>query len=49
MKITNHFTDGTTRTTTAGVRVPYTAETAMAYRTLAAAQTANRQQVQNNS
>lgn len=48
MKITNHFTDGTTRTTTAGVRVPYTAETAMAYQTLAAAQTANRQQEQKN-
>ena len=46
MKITNHFTDGTTRPTTAGVRVPYTAETAMAYRTLAAAQTAARQQEQ---
>lgn len=48
MKITNHFTDGTTRTTTAGVQVPYTAETAMAYRTLAAAKTANRQQEQKN-
>ena len=46
MKITNHFTDGTTRTTTADVRVPYTAETAMAYRTLATAQTADRQQAQ---
>lgn len=46
MNITNHFTDGTTRPTTAGVRVPYTAETAMAYRTLAAAQTADRQQEQ---
>lgn len=46
MKITNHFTDGTTRPITAGVRVPYTAETAMAYRTLAAAQTADRQQEQ---
>lgn len=46
MKITNHFTDGTARPTTAGVRVPYTAETAMAYRTLAAAQTADRQQEQ---
>ena len=44
MKITNHFQDGSTRPTTAGVRVPYTAETAMAYRTLAAAQTADRQQ-----
>lgn len=48
MKITNHFTDGTTRTTTAGVRVPYTAETAMAYRILTAAQTADRQQEQKN-
>lgn len=48
MKITNHFTDGTTRTTTAGARVPYTAETAMAYRTIAAAKTANRQQEQKN-
>jgi hypothetical protein len=48
MKITNHFTDGTMRTTTAGVRVPYTAETAMAYRTIAAAKTANRQQEQKN-
>lgn len=48
MKITNHFTDGTTRATTAGVRVPYTAETAMAYRTIAAAKTANRQQEQKN-
>ncbi len=48
MKITNHFTDGTTRPTTAGVRVPYTAETAMAYRTIAAAKTANRQQEQKN-
>ena len=46
MKITNHFQDGTTRPTTAGVRVPYTAETAMAYRTIAAAQTADRQQEQ---
>lgn len=48
MKITNHFRDGTTRPTTAGVQVPYTAETAMAYRTLAAAQTADRQQEQKN-
>lgn len=48
MKITNHFQDGTTRPTTAGVRVPYTAETAMAYRTLAAAQTADRRKEQKN-
>ena len=36
MKITNHFPDGTTRSTTAGVRVPYTVNTAPAYQTLAA-------------
>ena len=46
MKITNHFTDGTTRPTTAGVRVPYTADTASAYRTLAAAQTDRREEDQ---
>lgn len=48
MKITNHFRDGTTRTTTAGVRVPYTAETAMAYRTIAAGKTADRRKEQKN-
>jgi hypothetical protein len=36
MKITNHFPDGTTRSTMAGVRVPYTVNTAPAYQTLAA-------------
>lgn len=36
MNITHHFTDGTTRTTTEGVRVPYNANTAPAYQTLAA-------------
>ena len=36
MKITNHFPDGTTRSTTAGIRVPYTANTAPVYQTLAA-------------
>lgn len=34
MKITNHFADGTTRETTEGVRVPYTAATASAYATV---------------
>ena len=36
MKITNHFPDGTTRNTSAGVRVPYTVNPAPAYQTLAA-------------
>lgn len=35
MKITHHFKDGTTRTTTAGVKVPKTSETAQAYKALA--------------
>ena len=46
MKIINHFTDGTTRESTAGVRVPYTVDTATAYRTLAAAQTDRREEDQ---
>lgn len=34
MKITNHFTDGTTRDDLTGVRVPYTTATASAYATV---------------
>lgn len=34
MRITHHFADGTTRESTAGVRVPYTAATASAYATV---------------
>lgn len=34
MRITNHFTDGTTRTSTEGVKVPYTTDTANAYATV---------------